>query len=303
MTVSSEISMTASSMTSVRTTSATSMAVSGVPSMTMSSEASLDEAAGSPHLVPKPPPQIDLDSETVFGDEESCLPIRVVSDTTREGKEKAGRKRELDKVWPSTPTHKRRNSLPASKQPPASAPRGAFSSPMVCGISRTPLRVSHGGMGALEAPSPSSSLLSTPTRCRGGELVGGASPSPATTKGNMFSALPSSLPSSSSLLPSLPTPFSPSFPFSLLPSFFPLSSLPLPSLPHFLLPSSLPLSPSLLPTLPLSPLSLLPFSPTYCSGLSRLWATSVWESCKLPFGRVPQSNETTDAIFQLRVNI
>ena len=229
--------MTASSMTSVRTTSATSMAVSGVPSMTMSSEASLDEAAGSPHLVPKPPPQIDLDSETVFGDEESCLPIRVVSDTTREGKEKAGRKRELDKVWPSTPTHKRRNSLPASKQPPASAPRAAFSSPMVCGISRTPLRVSHGGMGALEAPSPSSSLLSTPTRCRGGELVGGASPSPATTKGNMFSALPSSLPSSSFLLPSLLPFFPPSLHPSLLPSlspFFPPSSL---SLPFLFLPS------------------------------------------------------------------
>lgn len=234
------------------------MTAKSMTPMAVSSEAFLDETAGSPHLVPKPPPQIDLDSETVFGDEESCLPVRVVSDTTQGGKEKAGRKRELDKVWPSTPTHKRRNSLPASKQPPASAPRGAFPSPMVCGISRTPLRVSHGGMGALEAPSPSSSLLSTPTRCQGEELVGGASPSPATTKGNIWrvsASLPSSLllPLPSLLLLSLPTPFSssslsPFFPPSSLPSFFPLSSLPLPSLPPFLLPSSLPLSSSLLPS-------------------------------------------------------
>ena len=256
--------------------SVTPMAVSGGPFMAVSSEAFLDETAESPHLVPKPPPQIDLDSETVFGDEESCLPVRVVSDTTQGGKEKAGRKRELDKVWPSTPTHKRRNSLPASKQPPASAPRGAFPSPMVCGISRTPLHVSHGGMGALEAPSPSSSLLSTPTRCQGEELVGGASPSPATTKGNIWhvsASLPSSLPSSFSFPPS----FSPSLPPSLLPPSLP-SSLLLPFLPSslslpFLFLRSLPFS---FPLLFLSlHLSSLPSSPTYCSGLSRLWAASV----------------------------
>lgn len=257
------------------------MTAKSMTPMAVSSEASLDEAAGSPHLVPKPPPQIDLDSETAFGDEESCLPVRVVSDTTQGGKEKAGRKRELDKVWPSTPTHKRRNSLPASKQPPASAPRGAFPSPMVCGISKTPLHVSHGGMGTLEAPSPSSSLLSTPTRCQGEELVGGASPSPATTKGNIwrvsaslpFFLLPlPSLPPSSLPLPSLPPYpllfFLPSLPSSLLLPFLP-SSL---SLPFFFL-RSLPFSfPLLFLSLHLSSLSS---SPTYCSGLSRLWAASV----------------------------
>ena len=177
--------MTAHSETSMTANSTTSMAVVGVPFKTMSGEASLDEAPRSPHLVPKPPSQFVLDSESVFGDEESCLP--VVSDAMQGGKERAGRKRyleKLDSVGPSTPTYKRRNSLPLSKQTPTSAHGGAFHSPMVSGVPRTPLRINHSGMAALEVPSPSSSVLSTPTRCRGEGLVGGASPSPAAAKGD-----------------------------------------------------------------------------------------------------------------------
>ena len=233
--------VTASSETSMTANGTTSMAVVGVPFI---GEASLDEAPRSPHMVPKPPSQFVLDSESVhvFGDEESCLPVRVVSDATRGGKERAGRKRDLDKldsvcpstptykqggkeragrkrdldkldsVCPSTPTYKqggkeragrkrdldkldsvcpsttykRRNSLPLSKQPATSAHGGAFLSPMVSGVPRTPLRINHGGMAALEVPSPSSSVLSTPTRSQGEGLVGGASPSPAAAKGDVM---------------------------------------------------------------------------------------------------------------------
>ena len=181
--------MTASSETSMTTNNTASMAVVGVPFKTMSGEASLDEAPRSPHLVPKPPSQFVLDSESVFEDEELCLPVRVVSDATQGGKERAGRKRyleKLDSVGPSTPTHKRRNSLPLSKQTPVSAHGEAFLSPMVSGVSRTPLRINHSEMAALEVPSPSSSVLSTPTRCQGEGLVGGASPSPAAAKGDVM---------------------------------------------------------------------------------------------------------------------
>ena len=165
--------------------STTSMAVGGVPFVTTSGEASLDEAPRNPHLVPKPPSQFVWGSESVFGDEESCLPVRVVSDATQGGKERAaGRKRDLNKldsIGPSTPTYKKRNSL--SKQTLTSAHGGVFPSPMVSGVPRTPLRINHSGMAALEMPSPSSSVLSTPTRSQGEGLVDGASPSPAAAKG------------------------------------------------------------------------------------------------------------------------